>query len=223
MSSFQDLVTSPASYSMNIYTESITTNVFDANTINTLIINTETVTATTVDTNVLNITDEITGNGAPFHTYTETVTAPVTSITFSGFFSSGNKINISGYLQTDYASDFDIINLRFNGDTGANYAYAFSDGVYYGHGQHQIYTGYVSTTANATPFTVFDINIPCYSQSIASKGLVCNSGGAVSATGFSTLEAAGTWSSTTPITSIQLYSDTGSNFIAGCYLTMQIS
>jgi hypothetical protein len=173
----------------------------------------------------LYIAGGVTGPGAAFHTYTETVTAPVTSITFSGFFATGNKINISGYLQTDYAANYDIFNVQFNGDTGPNYGYTFGDGQYSGYSVDFIGAGYVSTSQDLGQFTAFDMDIPRYSQNVSSKGLLCNSCGTTAPFPINpySLFVGGTWSSTAAITSVTFTSYNGSNFIAGSNLTMQIS
>lgn len=172
----------------------------------------------------LYIAGGVTGPGAAFHTYTQVISDPVATITFSGFFAGGNKINISGYLQTNSGFSGGTLVLQFNGDTGSNYGYALSDTTTANPGTY-ISVGYVPYAEGETAFGVIDIDIPRYSQNVSSKGLVSSNGfgGSPSSGPFYQITGSGNWFSTDPITSITIYVFEGYNFAAGSNLTMQIS
>ena len=156
---------------------------------------------------------------------TTTLTSTATSITFSSISGSYTDLVLVVNDQLDSASGFKI---RFNGDSGSNYqqvqfsGYASSKIGGKVLSASSIYNNLIygdSTTANA--FTPNIIHIQNYSNSTAYKALLWRYGTVTAAGGNGeNTVLAGSWNSTSAITSIEISVWNAVNFTAGTSATL---
>lgn len=149
-----------------------------------------------------------------------TLSANTTSITFSGINQSyRDLIVILGDTQSSKTSDnSDAIAMRFNGDSSASYRfmYAVADGANVSSAQSgdasSFEVGHLPTLfASATKGNCI-FNIMDYSTTDKHKTFISRSN---QQSGMVVKMQSGKWASTSPVTSITLFSILGFNFVAG--------
>ena len=157
---------------------------------------------------------------------TETLTSTATSITLTGIPQYYTDLILQVNDQVDSASGFKI---RFNGDSAGSYQQVQFSG--YGTGvttagkalgATSIYNNLVfgdSTTANA--YTPNVIHIENYSNSTSYKSVLWRYGNSTQAGGSGDVTIiAGSWNSTSPITSIEVSVWNSVNFVAGTSVSL---
>ena len=149
---------------------------------------------------------------------TVTLSSAQSSIAFSSFSSSYKHLQIRGISA---GTDNTNVRMRFNGDTGSNYAYHFlSAGTGYG---TNIYASAGTTqtsisafdqqSGNSTAFNNTIIDILDYTNTNKNKVTKTISGVGYSTAGFEYVTT-GLWMSTSAITSISLF-PVSNNFLTG--------
>lgn len=140
------------------------------------------------------------------------------SIDFNGITQSGyNDLYIVVAARTSRANHSDEIDIKFNGVT-TNLAgrWLSGDGASVGSGSAAVvFTGYASgATTTANTFGSCQIYIPNYTGTSA-KAIAADGTAENNATNAARLIEAGSWNNSAAITSISLYSDSGSTFQQG--------
>lgn len=142
-------------------------------------------------------------------------------------------IRITG--RTERNSENEQIDLRLNGDSGANYAWA-QQGRIFGVAPTTpasisatlIPVGNLATVNSGNHGGGIVINLPGYSQSSWHKAILSQStefllatGGLVTPTADSTYTG-GSWNSTAPVTDLTILTDSGANFSTGISITVTV-
>lgn len=161
-----------------------------------------------------------------FPIYSQSLESPTSSITVT--IPSGlSNVIIMGSMRTDAASFNDTIGVRFNDDSGANYRTMFegaqnttqiatqnTSATYYGIGTS---TGANATSGSHGNFLAYITNV--YGN--AWKSVLSIAGTSeYSASDVLTLLNSGHWKNTTPISTMQFFSTSGANLVAGCLLSI---
>lgn len=127
-------------------------------------------------------------------------------------------LTFSGRQDVNYADCY----LRFNSDSGSNYSFRRLDGSGSAASSTSassqtwlsIYPGVARNNMTASTFGNSEIYIPNYAGS-TNKSVSATCLNENNATGAQMAAIAGLWSSTSAITSVILYPDTGGNFVSG--------
>lgn len=153
------------------------------------------------------------------------LSAPAASVTFTGIPQIFRNLMIWCQVRTDNASESDGFLLRFNNDTGANYDWQRLQGnsatvtAVAARANTFIQAGSVdAANARANNFSLTEMHISGYARNDAEKWVITFSGtfGDVSAdTDLNVILRAGRWRNTTPISSITLLPQTGTNLVSG--------
>lgn len=160
-------------------------------------------------------------NGSPVgYTQTIIVQSPQEELVFQGFPSNGNRITVTGVLQTSSTfAFFDYIDMAFNA-SGNSYSWMDSSGEAVGNTYAIRIAVATSSTAAGNHSGVFSFNIQGYSGALI-KGVAGQSGITFS-DGLTPFTVVGNWNDADPITRITLSSETGANFLIGSSITLSI-
>jgi len=153
------------------------------------------------------------------------------TISFTSIPSNFQHLQIRGFAQCNRATfGTDDLNIRFNGDTGSNYAYhrLFGNGATPEAGAAasqtfmQVLSG--SGTGNGNTFGVSIIDILDYANTNKNKTMRTLSGDDLNGTvagfpGYVVLSS-GLWQSTSAVTSISIIINTGASFTAGTHFAL---
>lgn len=154
-----------------------------------------------------------------------TLSASATSITLSSIPANFRVLCLVIQARTDAALEVDVVRMRFNGDSGANYDHSVLSGngaiaaAAVARAQTGIQIGN-SEAANsrASNFSPAIFWIPGHSLSTQEKfaiGLTMNYGDVSADADMFTNLRAGRWRSAVAITSIEIFPNTGPNFVSG--------
>jgi hypothetical protein len=154
---------------------------------------------------------------------TVTLSSSASSVTFSGIPSGYKHLQIRGIIKdvTTGAADYDALRIQYNGDTATNYSWHYLKGEGVGSGgvgqassSSYLWSGTVirSGTGQTSAFSTSVIDILDYANTSKYKTQRWLNG-----TEFNALYpwvglGSGLWQSTSAITSIKMYMDTGVNF-----------
>ena len=159
------------------------------------------------------------------------LTANATSVTFSNIPSTYINLMVTALARTDNADENDNVKAQFNSDSGNNYGWVnfAARGVFDG-----TFTGRCVTirsdtyllvgraegaNASAGNFGTTWFMLPSYANTttrkVVSSGAILKFGDGSEDSDYSVGLFGGLWRSTAAITSITLYPQTGSNFVAG--------
>jgi hypothetical protein len=149
----------------------------------------------------------------------------VSSLTFSNIPQGYTDLVIVSSVNSNRGSGLDSLAIRFNGDTGNNYSVIYmqsnsSSGITSSRATNQsnIWVGNITANSTANNFSSNLINIMNYSSNNTYKTILARGG---SITTVTDVEAnVGMWRSTSPITSVTIRSETGSNFNSGSTFTI---
>lgn len=166
--------------------------------------------------------------GVPVVLANSTLVASAASISFTGINQTFAHLMVVAYLRGDTAAASTTLNLRFNGDAGANYdnQLAFGSAATVGaietFAATQLRSGTIpANTAGANLFGAQHITIPHYAQASNNKAVSAQSAHKTgTASGNMGVEAhAGFWRSNSAITQVALLPAAG-NFVAGSRVTL---
>jgi hypothetical protein len=140
------------------------------------------------------------------------VSSSVTSVTFSSIPQTYKHLKLAIYLNSAEAGGA-ALSARFNGDSAADYSWVqlSGSGSSSGSGVTQAFIGLASTGVSTN-----DVFIPGYTNTTTLKrGSATSYDGVVGVyiTGFS-------WSSTAAITSVQIFTQTSANILAGSVFSL---
>lgn len=166
--------------------------------------------------------------GVPVLLADSTLVASAASIDLTGIAPDWAHLMIVAYLRGDAAAVVSALNIRFNGDTGANYDYqsigasaaATSGAEAFATSSCRV-GSIPAATAPASVFGAFTADIPSYSQATNNKAAHTSS--AVKAGTTTTLLGVeaylAAWRSSAAITSVTLLPGSG-NFVSGSRVTL---
>lgn len=149
---------------------------------------------------------------------TTTVSTSVSSITFSSIPATYTHLQLRWLARSDRAAAQDFVDIRFNSDTGANYAAH----LLYGDGSTASSAAYVSntsvgvifmpgSTATASVFGVGVMDILDYTNTNKYTTTRILGGADINGTGRSVL-GSGVWMNTAAVTSLTIITDNASTF-----------
>lgn len=144
-----------------------------------------------------------------------------TSVTFSGISGSYNNLLLSIQARSSNGSQNDTVDIQFNADTGNNYDYAYSYQGGSSNSQGKSSQGLmqmaiiVASSAGSNYADSYTMDIVNYAGTTFYKNISSKGGNNNNNSGQETGTAYGTWKNTAALTSIKLYLDSGSDFVAG--------
>lgn len=152
----------------------------------------------------------------------KTVSSPVTTITFTGISQIYTDLIIVSSVNSARAANLDSLAARFNGDTASNYSYNLIQAntsvgtvAQKANNSTNIFIGNVVANSATNNFSLSTLQIMNYNNATTFKTVLARGGG-ISAGVTDTEGICGTWRKTPEaITSVTIYSETGSNFNVG--------
>jgi hypothetical protein len=146
--------------------------------------------------------------------------APAASITLSSIAADWSTLWLSANLRSVVAAFSDGMRLRYNGDTGANYDYQGLTTTTESFGATSLYLGNLpgASSVSGNRSSLFLV-IPNYVGTTAHKAAHAMSG-ATNISGHTNDTISTVWRSTAAITSIQLFTNSGSNLDTGSRVTL---
>jgi len=151
---------------------------------------------------------------------TTTLNSDINSVTLSSISNSYTDLILVGYIQQDQS--YDTPNIRFNGDTGANYSTLIFSGStsiiasVRGSNETFIYGGYYAVPPIPDNFGTTILHINNYANTNIKKTVIVKSG---RDTGGIDLHQ-GYWNSTAAINSITLFMSQNTKWAAGSVFTL---
>ena len=141
-----------------------------------------------------------------------TLGSAAASVTFSSISGAFSALDIICVCRSAYASQYDTISVQFNNDTAGNYKISNVTGFTY------IPAGYIgAASAFASPYmSIPRLQIYAYSDVNWYATSVGQHYTLVNTTEYTTVsyQAGGVWSNTAAVTSVKIFTYSGSNFVA---------